>query len=68
MTTNYGIVVYSKASGEILRFIPCDEPVTAVLTASFQESLKHEIQEPFFVSPASFLMCKFYSADKWSMR
>lgn len=60
MKADYGVLVYSKASGEILRFIPCDEPVTSQLTMSLEESLKHEFLEPFFVAPASSLMCKYF--------
>jgi hypothetical protein len=56
----YGAIVYSKITGEILRFIPSDVPVTSKLTASIAESIKSEMADPFYISPASDLVCQYY--------
>ena len=68
MSINYGVIVYSKVSGEIIRFIECDAPVTPALTASLEKSLSREIQEPFYVSPASMMMCKYFETHQDDLR
>ncbi len=64
MTINYGVIAYDVESGEILKFIPSDVPITPEISASIQEQLKHEITGSFSLSPASAIMCKYFSMKK----
>lgn len=61
MSITHGMIAYDVVTGEILRFIPSDISITPELTASVHEKLKNEISTSFYISPASPLMCKYFS-------